>query len=547
MMIEEKIMNPIKVNSNWQLFIDDATVARATGLDKIVRHPRPKGLVLAADRPWETVGMGLQHVERRSDGTFVLYYLSMWWDPSVAQAEKHEAHKKDRAHHIATSGAMATSPDGIHWEKPNLNILDGPAETDWSDAPFPKPKGKSKANNLGVPFIVITDLGRYGNVSDPAKRYALRITPPGSFGVGANWVLSPNGYFAAQLPDFLHDPDWQKKLTDSGGSFDPRRHIVHFWDDIHEEWAAIEQGVVGHWLPSREIARFGSKDLVHWTGEPVLFPDAYDSHGRDCYDEPMHMIPFYAEGMVFGLLSWFHSDRTHPDGGPTPVASPDHPTVWPWCRKGTNEMRITVSRDGGKTWDRTSSRQAWIPHGTEHDSYDRLTISALPPIRMGDEDWFYVSAIDGDHLGIRNDPDQSAYYHHRLPRHQVALYTQKHNRYVSLTAKCFEEVLITKPMVFDGDKLQVNVDAGRGTVRVGIASADPTPWYDGTAQLHAPHLMEKNLLAGFNFDDCVPIRTDAVEHTVEFKNGKSIGALKGKPVYLMFQMFDADLYGFRVI
>jgi hypothetical protein len=214
-------------------------------------------------------------------------------------------------------------------------------------------------------------------------------------------------------------------------------------------------------------------------------------------------------------------------------------------------MRITVSRDGGKTWDRTSSRQAWIPHGTEHDSYDRLTISALPPVRMGDEDWFYVSAIDGDHLSIRNDPDQSGYYHQRLPKHQVALYTQKHNRYVSLTAKCFEEVLITKPVVFDGEKLQLNVDAGRGTVKVGIASAEPMAWYDGKAQLKAPHLMVKNILPGFipgfTFDDCVPIRTNSIEQTVEFKDGKSLGQLKGKPVYLMFQMFDADLYGFRVI
>ena len=60
-------------------------------------------------------------------------------------------------------------------------------------------------------------------------------------------------------------------------------------------------------------------------------------------------------------------------------------------------MRITISRDGGLTWDRTSSREAWIPHGTEHDSYDRLVISALPPVHVGDKDWFYTEVLDGDH------------------------------------------------------------------------------------------------------------------------------------------------------
>ena len=53
-------------------------------------------------------------------------------------------------------------------------------------------------------------------------------------------------------------------------------------------------------------------------------------------------------------------------------------------------MRITISRDGGRTWDRTSSRVAWIPPGTAEESYDRLVIGPTPPVRVGDEDWFYV-------------------------------------------------------------------------------------------------------------------------------------------------------------
>ena len=34
------------------------------------------------------------------------------------------------------------------------------------------------------------------------------------------------------------------------------------------------------------------------------------------------------------------------------------------------EVVAQKNHDGGRTWDRTCSREAWIPHGTEQDSYD---------------------------------------------------------------------------------------------------------------------------------------------------------------------------------
>lgn len=192
-------------------------------------------------------------------------------------------------------------------------------------------------------------------------------------------------------------------------------------------------------------------------------------------------------------------------------------------------------------------REAWIPHGSEQDSYDLLVIGSVPPVRVGDEDWFYVQVINGDHLGIRNDPEQSPYYRDRLPKHQIALYVQKGNRYVGLTARNQPEVLITRPITVTGNELQVNVDASRGEVRVGIALAEPVPTFEDTTPSTAPHLLEKRLLPGFSFDDCEPVRVNSVEHTVRFKNSANLDSLMGKPVCLLFHVFDADLFGFRII
>ncbi len=541
-------MNTLSINSHWQLFLDDFIIARATGLTRVVHHPRPCGVVIPADKPWETAGASPIFVERRDDGSFVAYYSARWWDCDRGKTLK--GFENDRAHHIFSGIAYAESEDGIHWNKPSLGLVEAPAKVDWKrNSPFPSPEGVTKDNNLGVPISFITDLGRYGNVDDPAKRYAIRLSPPAGKGVGCSWKYSPNGYFAGELPNFLNDPDWQKRLIDSGGSFDPRRHLLHFYDSLNDEWVAIEQGATGGWLPSREIARFASKDLVHWYSQAVLYPDTDDPHRPDCYDEPMSLQPFCCGQVALGLLSWFHSDRTHPEGGPNladtskPVGHTDH---WPWCRKGTNEMRITISRDGGKTWDRKISRQPWIPHGTEQRSYDRLVISALPPITVGEEDWFYCSVVDGDHLVIRNNTDQQPYYHDRPAKSQTALYIQKHNRYVSLTANNYKEILITKPIIIEGDRLQLNVDASRGIVRAGIVSAEKVSTFEGTALSDAPHLLlRENPIDGFTFDDCEPILCDSIEHTVHFKKGPDISALKGQRVCLAFEMVDADLYGFR--
>ncbi|MBI2194651.1 MAG: hypothetical protein HYU36_21950 [Planctomycetes bacterium] len=533
--------------SHWQLFLDDHALARSTGFDRVVHHPRALGVVIPADRPWETVGAAPIYVERRADGSFFAHYHAMWWDLDLGS--KLEGFQKDRAHHMFLRTAIATSEDGIHWQKPSLGLAEGPAAVDATrHAPYPSPSGVSRDNNLGMPFLVVADLARHGNVTDPEKRYALRLAPDhsGPSGVGANWRNAPRGYFAREMPDFLHDTQWKDRLLDSGGNFDPRRHVLHFWDDLHGEWVAMSQGVIPHWLPSREVARFASKDLVHWTSQGVLYPDSADSHVQDRYDEPMGLTAFHAEGVAFGLLSWFHSDRSHPDAGPHLQATPEHPQVWPWCRKGTNEMRITVSRDGGVTWDRASSREAWIPHGSEEDSIDRLVIGCLPPVHVGDEDWFYTNVINGDHLGIRNDREQTLYYHDRIPVHQTALYVQKHNRYVSLRARSQTEVLITAPVRIQDSDLQINVDANRGVVRAAIALADPIPTHGGSTPSTAPHLYLENPIPGFTFHDCVPVRANSTEFTVQFGSGASLDGLRGRSVRLLFEMNDADLYGFRV-
>jgi hypothetical protein len=170
-------------------------------------------------------------------------------------------------------------------------------------------------------------------------------------------------------------------------------------------------------------------------------------------------------------------------------------------------------------------------------------------VRVGDEDWFYVLVIDGDHLVIRNNQAQSAYYADRLVRHQIALYTQKRNRYVSLRAGHQPEVLITRPFAVEGDQLQLNADASRGWLRAALAPAGAVD--TALCPTTAAHVLWSErggfdrLLPGFAFGDCEVVRGDHPEVAIHFRG--DLGRLRGQQVRLLFQLADADLYGFRFV
>jgi len=416
--------------------------------------------------------------------------------------------------------AYAVSKDGLTWEKPKLGLVDF--------------RG-SKENNL-VPCGLPRDLHQFGNVRDPDQHYGLTM----DFRVGG-WLP-----FCRELPDFINDPDWREKLEPSGGIVHSHYTTLEFWDDLHQEWVVMRQAP--NHPPVRCAGRYASPDLKNWTLEHYLYPDAHDSTDPQYFEEVYGLMSVHVEGMVLGFAYWFIGDRTHSnpelyeDGHNRPTT--EEGLIGKSVCKGTMEVRLVASRDGAQTWDRAVSREAWIPHGRDQHSYDRCVRIDCPPLRMGDEDWFYCSGYDGDHCASR-------YYHDR-PTSNIRgiLHTQKHNRYVSLTAGTSRQILITKPLKVTGKMLQLNVDASRGEVRVGIDKwiEHKTGQWPFKAKL--PHWMvedrweQSHLAEGFHINDCLPIHGNCIEQNVRW-NAANLEPLLGQTVRLYIMAQDADLYGFR--
>lgn len=308
---------------------------------------------------------------------------------------------------------------------------------------------------------------------------------------------------------------------------EPQHHRV--WDDIHNEWVATNQAP--NHGPVRCAGRYSLPDLLKWRLDHYLYPDAQDPTDPRYFGEVYGLMSVHIEGIVLEFALWFVGDRTHPNPQFYKVFG-RHTTDEGLIGKGvsisTMEVHLVVSRDGCKTWDRTVSREAWIPPRKEQHSYGRLVRIDCPPIQMGDEDWFYCNGYDGNHA--------HEHYHDRTTNTiRGTLYTQKHSSYVSLKAGNVGQILMTKPIKVTGKTLQLNVDASQGEVAVAVGidkwMRHKTGQWKSEANL--PHWMVRDhwershLEQGFQFEDCKPVVVDSISQDIEFANA-NFESLLGK-------------------
>ena len=110
----------------------------------------------------------------------------------------------------------------------------------------------------------------------------------------------------------------------------------------------------------------------------------------------------------------------------------------------------------------------------------------------------------------------------------VRRYTLRMDGFVSVRAPLSGGELLTKPIVFDGQRLEINFStSAAGSVAVEIQDADGKP------------------LSNFSLAECHPQFGDELSRSVVWKSGGDVSGLAGKPVRLRFVLKDADLYSFR--
>jgi hypothetical protein len=185
---------------------------------------------------------------------------------------------------------------------------------------------------------------------------------------------------------------------------------------------------------------------------------------------------------------------------------------------GPLETQLSVSRNG-LDWQRYPE-PAYVGIG-RHEGRDVVTAYiAHGMVRRGEEIWQYYFGETQYHSAYTKDMDGRGVY--RL--------VQRLDGFVSLDSPYGEETTaITKPLVFDGDRLQLNVDTDAvGYVQVGLLDEHGKP------------------IEGFSVDDCIYVNGDFIDKEVEWLNtGKDVSALSGQTVQVVLRMRGAKLYAMQ--
>jgi hypothetical protein len=427
---------------NGGIFVDDVMVARREGVVRRVHSCRKLVRpVLKAEADWEVgaddrrlyvYGTVLRNPEGRG--------FRMWYMRYPNQV------------------LYATSDDGIHWERPNLGLVDFQGTTENNILPI----------RLHSPSVVFDPDER-----EEERRYKM---------LGYAQIDGTRGYCVAHSPDGL-----QWKLDGgnpvlAGGdtctlSRDPQTGEFLAFHKLTHEYRGRRRRLV-------YLAMSG--DMRTWS-EPrlVMAPDERDDEQvreeGGIASQFYNMSGFPYGGQWLGLVTHFrYAGKTEKN---RPGQSGDD---------GPIDVQLVHSRDG-RSWSRCEDRSPVIPNGPHGYDAGCILGVANAPIAVDDEMWIYYSAITTTHGGY-------------LPKKEISIARAAWRRdgWVSLDAGPEGGVVETVALNPTERQLRVNADAARGELRVELLDE------------------EGGGLPGYGAEDCEPLREDGVRQAVCWKEREGL-------------------------
>lgn len=477
---------PVMLDHQRQLFVDDYRIASSTNLRRVIHPARkhPDNPILLPVKPWEGQYVFLYGTVMRDaeEGIWKAWYLTM----------NHFRYPQN-VFPESTYLCYATSKDGLKWDKPALGVIAYRGSRENNIVFEADHLPEHNVSGILDTVSVIKD----ENAADRSRRYKMMIWRQNHRLVDGKWILNreeprPTGYYIAFSADGIRWKEEPKPVW----VYDPVRDtMTTMWDPRTGKYVAfVKQTVAG------KRARFWSEsaDFLHWTGPaPMLAADDKDPPEVELYNN----TGFYYEGMYLGLLAVFHP------------APPENVYL---------DIQLISSRDGRK-WDRVGDRAPFIEIGRRDIDWDFgfHSPSSGPPVRVGDELWFYYSGRSYRHPipGQGREPNHGA----------IGLAKSRLDGFVSMRAGAAPGSLTTVPLRFTSPGLYVNASvAAGGSVRAEALDESGNP------------------IPGFSRNDCLPFAGDNVRQQVRWTAHESLAPLAGRTVRLRFHLQQADLYSFSL-
>ncbi len=467
-------LSPVEIGTRKQLFVDNFIVERQDNVFRVLNQPAKYHANPVIElEPTQKVG-GEEHIIAMGN---VMYdeeerLFKMWY----------ECADYTWSFNLI---AYATSEDGIHWERPNLGIIDfrGSRENN-----FVFHRGQRN---------VTAGIYKDAVAAEPSSLYKMIYNCGDGVGVafsadGLRWRPVPETR-VAKISDSPHSVMWEPRL---------HRYVAHsrHWEKMDFADGYGYGGPSGN--GSRVVLQSESEDFLNWTAYGIIMaPDDHDPPWtRQFYN--MEWMPY--EDVYFGFIAAYH------------VLPGMEPKITPgaaWMDKV--DIQLAFSRDN-RAWMRAGERQVFIPNGPLADDFDWGMVYVMQhPLVVGDEIWFYYVGFNGFHWATKR---------HELQGGAVGLAKLRLDGFVSMDAG--EGALTTKPLTMAGDRLVVNADASLGSLAVEVLDSEGRP------------------IPGYSREDAEFIASDNARHTVSWNGNSDAAALRDQPIALRFHLQRAKLYSF---
>lgn len=494
-----------------ELFLDNELLEATPGVSRKLHPPKKHPL-----NP-------VIRCERWCDGEYIQPYTTMYDEEDKLFKMWARAGCDWKSGRVADNAAWMlyfTSKDGVHWDKPDLGVMEVAGRRDHniifaSDMVLSSvstlPYGPEKYIVPSVPMkpqgkkAFFWAVNKHPSPRDKSEKY-IGLAIVQNHRRGAHIVTSPDGIHWS----CASSPFWQTPHDIAGTGDDCLMHVM--FDDAKNKWA-IYRRVVPEFSErmiadesdlkrgredryNRSYAYAESADLREWKGHQfILAMDADDAPDTELYQFGCHK---YGDIYV-GYMSVYYRRR------PQPI-----------------DVQLATSRDGIH-FTRVCRGQAWVPSGQlGYYDYMAMGCSQPKPIVVGDTAYFYYAALNYPHDAGASKAEPGA------RAGGAALATFKRDRFVSLETSELDpgpHRVITKPFTVGSRHLYLNAATWqKGSIRVEALTRDWKP------------------IPGYTQKEARGIQGDALDHPVRWQKNADLSKLQGREIRLKFHMTRARIH-----
>jgi hypothetical protein len=491
---------PLSVGNRRQLLMDDRFVRQGKGVEFVVHSPRKTGEQVIASEPG--AALGGYHSVLYDAGLYRLWYTA------------------------GSAVLYAQSVDGVHWEKPNLNLA---------------ARGSDSSTNPPANLV----LGRgVGGVKGGTHGLMVFLDPKAGADERFKLVANPPE-FDSQLqlfasPDGLH---WKHAYTNvityntavKPHHLDSQNAI--FWDDRLQKYVAYfrknmrEPGSQGRMVgrsESTNLSYFAKVDdcpvVIQADPEHVVQSDAPKKERialLDIYTSGAIRYPWAQDAYLMFPTEYYHY-------GAQIAEYRDKAPV----NAGVLDTCFASSRDGVK-WQRYDHRPfVGLGMKGEFDSKRIYMVYGIVPATNDRELYMYYLGTSATHGWDRNDENNRLLTAADVAPTGPAAISRvvlRRDGFVSVRAAFAGGEFTTPPLRFTGEQLLLNVNTSAcGELRVELLDDQGKP------------------IPKYTLKDCDLVHTaNEINRVVKWKGESSLKDLAVKPVRLRFVMRDLDLYAFQ--